>query len=164
MRGRVTAAVVFVALAVAASSASARPTRRAVDVQSLTVVASPNAPGAHRIRLKLIFRYEMRCNYPGVGPLVVTFPSALGLPKRFGAHSVKLAGKPVVAKRKGRRVTVTVPPPSGVLCGIVGPGSVKLVFTRKARLASPTRAGSYRFTARHEKRAFGAKLAIRPAG
>ena len=130
----------------------------------MTVAASPHSVGAHRVRLTLTLRYQMQCNYPGAGPLVVTFPSALKLPKGFGTHSVKLAGKSVVATRKGRHVTVTVPPPSGVLCGLVGPGSVKLVFTRKAKLANPARPGSYRFTARHEKRAFRAKLAIRPAG
>lgn len=126
----------------------------------MTVAASPHSAAAHRVRISLILRYEMQCGYPGAGPLVVTFPSAVQLPKRFGAHAVKLAGKPVAAKRRGRRVTVTVPPPKGVLCGMVGPGTVKLVFTRKAKLTNPARPGSYRFTARHEKHIFSAKLAI----
>lgn len=127
---------------------------------SMTVADSSHAAKAHRVRLTLTFRYEMQCGYPGAGPLVVTFPAALTLPKRFGAHAVELAGKAVRAKRKGHRVTVTVPPPSGVLCGMIGPGSLTLVFTRKAKLGNPARAGSYSFHATHLTRAFSAKLAI----
>src|SRR5262245_46161589 len=137
MRGGATAAFVFLAVLVGASSAGAASNGWAVGDESMTVAASPAAAGAHRVRLTLTFRYEMRCNYPGAGPLVVMFPSAAKLPRRFAANSVKLAGKPVAAKRQGRQVTVVVPPPSGVLCGAVVPGSFKLVFTRKAKLANP---------------------------
>ncbi len=130
----------------------------------MTVTASPRAANVHAVRLTATFRYEMQCSYPGAGPVVVTFPSALKLPKRFAAGSVKLAGKPVAVKVKGRRVTVTIAPPKGVLCGTLGPGSLTLVFTRKAKLQNPRRAGSYRFTAKHATHSFAAKLAIKPAG
>jgi hypothetical protein len=163
MRGGVGAtAIVFLALLVAASPAGAGSKPPSV-VPSMTVTASPRAARAHGIRLTLILRYEMQCNYPGAGPLVVTFPAALKLPKQFAAGAVKLAGKPVTAKVDGRHVTVTVAPHTGILCDVMGPGSLTLAFTRDARLASPARAGFYRFTATHRKRAFTARLAIKPA-
>jgi len=130
----------------------------------MTVTASPHTANAHRVRLAMTLRYRMQCNYPGAGPLVVTFPKALGVPKQLPAGAVQLAGKPIAAKVDGRQVTVTIKPPTGVLCGIVGPGLLKLVFTRKANLANPSRPGSYRFTATHTPHTFTAKLVIRPAG
>lgn len=161
MRGRGTvAALIFVSSLLAVPSAGAGSSRPSAP-DSLTVGASSHAAGAHRVRLTLTFRYEMRCNYPGAGPLVVTFPSAVKLPRRFEAGSVMLAGKPVAAERRRHHVTVTVPRPTGVLCGVVAPGSVKLVFTRNAKLANPMRSGSYRFGATHLTHDFSATLAIK---
>jgi len=159
MRGGVGAiAVVFVALLVAASPAGAGS-----KPPSMTVTASPHAAGAQGIRLTLTLRYEMQCNYPGAGPLVVTFPAALRLPQQFAAGAVELAGKQVAAKVDGRHVTVAVAPHTGILCDVMGPGSLTLVFTPAARLANPARAGYYRFRATHRKRTFTARLAIKPA-
>ena len=108
-------------------------------------------------------RYEMHCGYPGAGPLVVTFPRAVKLPQRLADGAVRLAGKPVVATVDGRHVTVSVAPHRGVLCNLMGPGSLKLVFTPAAGLANPARAGSYSFQATHGGRAFTARLRIKPA-
>ncbi len=130
----------------------------------MTVMASPHAAGAHAVRLTVTLRYEMQCDYPGVGPLVVTFPSAFKLPQRFASRAVKLAGKPIAAKVKGRLVTVTIPPHKGVLCNLMGPGSVTVAFTPAAKLANPAQAGSYGFKAGHGARTFTAKLAIEPVG
>lgn len=129
----------------------------------MTVTASPRTARAHGIRLTFTLRYEMHCGYPGRGPLVVTFPSALKLPQRFAAGTVKLAAKPIAARVQGRRVTVTVPPHKGVLCNLIGPGSVTLTFTRAAKLANPARAGFYSFGATHAGHTFAARLRIKPA-
>jgi hypothetical protein len=110
----------------------------------------------------MTLRYQMQCGYPGVGPLVVSFPRAVRLPKRFAAGAVRLSGKAIAATKAGRRVTVTIAPP-GQLCGLIGPGSLKLVFTRKANLVNPKRAGSYLFTATHRTHRFRAKLVIKSA-
>jgi hypothetical protein len=58
---------------------------------------------------------------------------------------------------------VTVPPPKGILCTMLGPGSVTLVFTRAAKLRNPARAGSYRFTATHAEHTFRARFAVKPS-
>src|SRR5581483_9242943 len=104
--------------------------------------------------------YEMQCGYAGAGPIVVSFPRAFTLPKRFTAGAVQLGGEPIPAAVDGREVTVTIAPRTGVMCDVIGPGSVALTFTRAARLANPAKKGSYRFTATHGKRAFAAALAI----
>jgi hypothetical protein len=153
-------AILAFPLAVPLSGASTPPG----DLPSMTVSAAPRTAGAHRVRVAITLRYTMQCGYPGAGPLVVTFPSAAKLPKRFTTGSVKLAGKAIAAKIKRRNVTVTVPQHQGVLCGTIGPGSVTILFTRAGKLVNPAKAGSYGFTAAHGKHTFKAELAITPAG
>ena len=156
MRGGVIATPILVSVLVAV------PLAGATANQSMTVTASPDVASAHPVRLTMTLRYQMQCGYPGVGPLVVTFPPAVRLPKRFAANAVRLSGKPIAATRAGRQVTVTIAPP-GKLCSLIGPGSLKLVFTRKAKLGNPKRAGSYRVTAAHAKHTFRATLVIKSA-
>jgi hypothetical protein len=161
MRGGVAAAVFFLAVLVGVPSAGAGANPRPIGA-SMTVAASPHTARAH-VRLKLTLRYEMRCGYPGAGRLVVTFPSALKLPKRFAAGAVRVAGKPLTAKVEGRTVTVTIPPPKGTLCNVVSLGSLAVTFTRAAKLVNPTQAGTYRLRAAHAGHHFTASLAITPA-
>jgi hypothetical protein len=160
MRGGVAAAVLVLAVLVAVPSAGAGESPRPFGA-SMTVTASPHTTRAHA-RLTLTLRYEMRCGYPGSGPLVVTFPSALKLPKRFAAGAVR-AGKSLAAKVEGRTVTATIPPPKGTLCNVVSLGSLAVTFTRAAKLVNPGQAGSYRFKAAHAGHHFTARLAITPA-
>jgi hypothetical protein len=163
MRGGVTAAVVLVSLLVAVPLAGAGSGQPPTLVPSMAVIASPHAAGADAIRLTVSLRYEMQCGYPGAGPLVVNFPSALKLPQRFVDGTVRLGGEAIAATVDGRQVTVTIPPHKGVLCDVMGLGSVTLAFTPAAKLANPARAGLYRFTATHRAHTFTAKLAIKPA-
>src|SRR5262249_26398246 len=109
MRGGLAAAFVFGVLLVAAQPAGARSSVAPVGTSSMSVIASPHTPSAHAVRLLVTLRYEMQCDYPGAGPLVVTFPAAVKLPHRLAAGTVKLAGKRIAATVDGRRVTVTVP-------------------------------------------------------
>jgi hypothetical protein len=162
MRGGVVAALVFLAVLVTVPSAGAKG-RPITPALSMTVSATPHAARAHGVRLTLTLRYEMQCDYPGAGPLVVTFPSALTLPQQFPAGAVEWGQKPLAAQVDGQRVTVTIPRHKGVLCDLMGPGSLTLTFTPTAKLANPARAGSYGFTATHARRTFTAKLAVKPA-
>lgn len=164
MRGGVAAAVIFLALLVAAPLADAGSSRPTAFASSMTVAASPHAAHAHGVRLTFTLRYVMQCGYPGAGPLVVTFPRAVKLPSQFPTSAVQLAGKSVAATVKGRHVTVKVAPHKGLMCNVMGPGSLRLAFMRSAALANPALPGSYRFTATHGTRDFTAKLAIKPAG
>lgn len=135
-----------------------------MGTSAMSVIASPQTPSAHPIRLLVTLQYDMQCDYPGAGPLVVTFPSTMKLPHRFASRTVKLSGKPTASTINGHRVTVTIPPPSGTLCSLRGPGSLKLTFTRAAKLANPARAGSFSFKATHDGHSFTARLAIKAAG
>lgn len=128
----------------------------------MTVAASPHVAGARGVRLTLTLQYVMRCANPGPGPLVVTFPAAMKLPKHFAPGAVKLAGKPVAAEVDGHQLTVTVARYRGIMCDMIGLGSVPLSFARSAKLANPAHAGTYQFKATHRGRAFTAKLPIKP--
>lgn len=158
MRGGIIATLVFAALLVSVVPATAG--QRVDDPQSMTLTASSHEASAQRVRLAVTLSYQMQCNYPGAGPLVITFPKAVKLPKHLASGAVTLAGKPIAAVVSGRQVTVTIKPHDGALCGIVGPGLLKLVFTPKAKLANPSRTGSYRFSATHAPHTFAAKLHI----
>ena len=162
MRGGIAAAFVFGVLLVGATPVGAASGPGMGAPSAMTVSASPHAAKAHAVRLTVTLRYEMQCGYPGAGPLVVTFPSALKLPQRFAAGAVELSGKATAATVNGRQVTVTIARHKGLLCDLMGPGSLTLTFTRAAKLGNPTRAGSYSFKASHGKRTFTAKLAIKP--
>jgi hypothetical protein len=163
VRGAIIATLIFASLLVATAPIAAGSSPPAAG-QSMTLTASSQATSAHHVRIAMTLHYEMQCNYPGAGPLVVTFPKALKVPKQLAAGAVQLAGKPIAATIDGRQVTVTIKPPTGALCGVMGPGILKLVFTRKANLANPRRPGSYRFAATHITHDFTAKLAIKSAG
>ena len=128
----------------------------------MAVTAAPRMAGAHGVRLTLILHYYMQCGYAGAGPVAVTFPTALKLPKQFATGAVTLAGKSVNASVDGHQVTVNVPRHKGQLCDLMGRGSLTLSFARAAKLANPAHAGSYRFKATHGQRAFAAELAIKP--
>jgi hypothetical protein len=129
----------------------------------MTVAASSHVAGARGVRLALTLQYVMRCANPGPGPLVVTFPSAMKLPKQFAPGAVRLAGKPVAVAVDRHQLTVMVAPHKGILCDMIAIGPLTLSFARSAKLANPAQAGSYRFKATHRERAFTARLSIRPA-
>jgi hypothetical protein len=160
MRGGVAAVSVFLALLVAVPLAAAGLRKPTPVAQSLTVTASPHAAAAKAVRLTVTLRYEMQCNYAGAGPLVVTFPAALKLPAHPAAGTVQLDGKTVAPLVQGRRVTVLVPPHQGIMCDVMGPGSLALTFPRGAKLVNPAQAGSYRFSATHANKAFTGTLTI----
>jgi hypothetical protein len=159
----VAAAVLGGVLAMAQSAGASGPPTGAMS-PSMTVTPSTHVARAHGVRLTVTLRYEMQCGYAGAGPLVVTFPSGLRLPQRLASGAVELAGKPVAATLEGQQVTVTVPRHKGMLCDLMGPGSVTVTFTQGAKLANPSQAGSYSFKASHGRRSFTAKLTVKPAG
>ena len=129
----------------------------------MAIAASSHKRGARGVRLTFTLHYWMQCEYPGAGPLVLTFPKAVKLPAQLASGAVQLAGKPVASQVDGRQVTVMVAPHTGILCDLMSRGSLRLAFTSLANLSNPTRAGSYRFAARHGQLALTATLTIKPA-
>ena len=84
------------------------------------------------------------------------------MPTTFPDGPVLVDGDPVAAKAAGTRVTVAIAH-QGVICDVLGPGTLRLVFTPRAGLGNPVRAGSYRVTATHARHSFSAVLRSRPS-
>jgi hypothetical protein len=144
-----------------ASAASSSPIKKIAPLETgLTVATVPATAGAHHVRLTATFRYPMQCGYPGAGPLVVVLPKAAVVPAVLPSGSVLLGGKPIAARAAGSQITVTIPPPTGPMCNVIGPGVLRLTFTAKAGLGNPPKPGKYRVGATHARRSFSAALTI----
>jgi len=126
-----------------------------------TVTASTRSAGAKNVTVTLILRYEMQCGSPGAGPVVVTLPAAEQVPASLPRRSVLVAGKPGAVSLAGHRVSVALPKPPQILCDVLGPGTLPIVFTRAAGLGNPAQPGTYTFTAVRAKQRFSARLTIR---
>jgi hypothetical protein len=128
----------------------------------LVVTASPAFAGARHVRLTVSLHYEMQCGYSGAGPLTVTLPASISLPGTLPAGAVLVGGKATAATLAGTRVTVQIAPHAGVMCDVIGPGVLQLVFTPQAGLGNPAHSGSYRVAAVHGRHSFSTELTITP--
>lgn len=114
-----------------------------VPALALTVMLATHAAGASPVAIGLRATYVMQCSWPG--PQVdVVFPSAERLPPRFAKASVLVDGKPPASvTRTGSTVSLRIARPSGVMCDVMGPGTVRIAFTRSARICNPLHPGRY---------------------
>jgi hypothetical protein len=53
-----------------------------------------------------------------------------------------------------------VPPHKGMMCDVIGPASLPLVFKKDAGLDNPSSPGTYKLAATHGKRAFTTSIRI----
>jgi hypothetical protein len=103
----------------------------------------------------------MTCGQPGPGPVVVTLPAAMHVPRAIAAAAVLVQAKPARSVSvAGHAVTVALPKPPQVTCMSIGPGVLRLAFTAAAGLRNPAAAGTYTVRARLPKGAFVARLSI----
>ena len=129
---------------------------------SATIVASPAVRGARPAALSLGLHYEMLCAQPGRGPVIVALPSALRIPAAFPTSAVLVNGKAAPAVRvTGHVVTVSLQPIDKFVCQSFVPGTLRIGFTRLARLGNPRHAGTYAVRARVGSHSFVARLVIR---
>lgn len=130
-----------------------------------SVVASPARAGTRPVTLTLKLHYEMVCGRPGKGPLVVTLPRAMRVPRTIGRTAVLLQGKaPTSVRVDGRVVTIGVPVPTGISCFSITMGTLTTTFTRRAQLGTPRAPGTYAVLARIGSRSFTARLAVGTEG
>lgn len=109
---------------------------------ALAVLLSTHAAGAS-VQVTLRATYVMQCGWPGPQVRVV-FPSAERVPARIPRGSVLVDGKaPASLTRTGSAVSLRIARPSGVMCDAMGPGTVRIEFTRSAHIGNPARAGRY---------------------
>lgn len=114
---------------------------------TLTAVALPARAGARPMQLTLTERAELQCGRVGPGPIVVTLPAGERWPATIPAAAVSVNGTaPTAVTRDGRAVALTMPRPGGVICDVIGPGTVTVRFRRSALLGNPGKPGLYTVT------------------
>jgi hypothetical protein len=105
--------------------------------------AAGEATGAATIRLHA----ELQCGRLSARSVTVHLPAAMKVPGTIAASAVLVGGKPAATvKSAGSTVAITMPVPKGVTCMVLGPGTVAVTFTARARLHNPAKAGSYAFS------------------
>ena len=127
----------------------------------MTVALSSTRAGADPVVVTLQLDYEMQCGYPGPGPVIVKFPAQERLPKVLPAGAVLVNGSREPASLEvANAVSVTLPPAPAIMCDVIGPGRLTIVFGRSAGLGNPARAGAYTAGAMREAAAFSARFAV----
>jgi hypothetical protein len=113
------------------------------------------------VKLTLVARYEMRCNTPGPGTLVVVLPAKEKQPRRIAASAVTLDGRSAPAvKTRLHTVSITLPGPHGITCNVMAPGKLTVVFKPAAGLGNPAAPGVYPLTVRKGEVALKATFRI----
>ncbi len=111
--------------------------------------------GARRVAVWLTLRYEMQCGWPGTGPLTVTFPSGMQVPSRIARTALSVNGRaPSRIGHERQRLTIALLSHPEVICDVIGPGTLRVRFSRGAGLGNPTLPGRYVLVATVAKHAF----------
>lgn len=150
MRGRLATALVLAAAA-APTVAAAPPSPVPGGPISLgtkasaTALAEPATHGALPVELVLTLRTELHCGRLNGRSIIVTVPTAVHVPDSIARTSVRVGGgAPAAVAVSGHTVALSMPQPAGVVCNVIAPGAVKIVFLRAAGLGNPTTAGPHR--------------------
>jgi hypothetical protein len=133
-----------------------------IPAPTMSVALSSARGGARPIVLTLRVHYEMQCSWPGPGSLQFRFPAGM-LPTRLPAGAVLVNGKAAstaTSSASPRDVAVGLPPRPQIMCDVIGPGTVTVVFTRAARIGNPKAPGSYLLRGSHAADRFTGRLAI----
>ena len=126
----------------------------------IAIVLSSHATAARPVAVALRTTMSLQCDWPGPA-LDVVFPAAERLPKAIPRSAVLVDGKPPTGVvRSGRTVSLSVVRPQ-VLCDAIGPATVRVTFTRAARLGNPKRAGAYAITVGHGGQAARGSFVVR---
>jgi len=131
---------------------------------SAAITVSPPRAGATAVVVKLVLGYEMQCGYPGPGPVVVTLPPGERVGRTLARSAVVVDGRPAVSVAvSGRTVTIGLAPAPQVMCDVIGPGRLTVLFLASAGLGNPPRAGSYTVRAARGSASFSAVFSISAA-
>jgi hypothetical protein len=144
------------ALAVLATSASA-----AMQVGAAAGVATPSTAGAKPARLKVSLTLELQCAKPGPAAIVVSLPGAWHVPKTVARTAVWVDGShPKALTVSGHTLTLAPVAPTGT-CTVIAPGTIRVKFTRAAKLGNPGKAGRYTVHASIGTQTFSAPVSIK---
>lgn len=146
------------ALAVLATSASA-----AAPVGGATAVAAPQAAGARPAALKVSLSLELRCAKPGPAAISVSLPRAWRVPKAVARTAVWIDGSHPEGVSVSNHALMLRPVAPPGTCTVMAPGTIKVKFTRAAKLGNPRKAGRYTVRASIGRQDFSARVSIKPA-
>jgi hypothetical protein len=133
-----------------------------IPADAATVALSSPRAGARPVVVAVQLHYEMQCGWPGPGTVTIRFPAAMVVPDPIRAAGVLVDGKPATRLvSHGHQEVVSLPPRKGILCDVIGPGVLKITFTRAARVGNPKAPGTYALTAQHGAMGFTARFAVR---
>ena len=134
-------------------------------LDTVSATLSSSHAGARPVALTLAIRMEVQCGRLVGGTLAVRLPAQERLPAKVASGAVLVGGKPSGAVAvAGHTLTVSIPRPRGMMCDVIGPGTVTLVLTRAANLGNPKNAGTYPLVVARGAQQFKTTLTISPAG
>jgi len=156
----VSAAVCGAALATGAAAVAAPPGAEGSDWASASL-SSVHA-GARPVALVVSLHTELQCGQLRGGALALTFPAAARLPRTISASAIAVDGKqPLSVKLANRTLSITMAPPVGAICDVIGEGTAKIAVSRAARVGNPPAAGTYKLVVHYRTEAIPAKLKIK---
>lgn len=117
---------------------------------------------ARPVELRLSLEVELQCGRLQGRSILVALPAAMHVASSIPRSAVLVNGRPVAALSvTGHSVGLTTRPASGgVICDVMAPGKVSIVFTRAAGLGNPGAAGTYTVTLRAGRTSGMAHLSI----
>jgi hypothetical protein len=134
---------------------------QATAVPATTALSSSKA-GAKHVTLTVSLITGLQCGrLMGSRTLVVTMPAKAKLPHTVAASAVTVGGKAVSrVSIAGPAVTISIPPPRGMICDSITVGIATIVFLPAAGLGNPRAPGTYTVRIAHGNDAFAAPLKI----
>jgi hypothetical protein len=146
------------AFAVLTTSAAA-----AIPVGGAAAAATPQAAGAKPAGLRVSLSLELRCAKPGPAAITVSLPRAWRVPKTVARTAVWIDNShPDGVTVSHNTLTLQPAAPPGT-CTVIAPGTIKVKFTRAAKLGNPRTAGRYTVRASIGTQNFSARVSIKPA-
>ena len=126
-------------------------------------VATPHTAGAKPAALTVALRLELRCDKPGPAAIAISLPRAWRVPKAIARRAVWIdKSHPDGVSVSHHTLTLQPKTPKGT-CTVIAPGTIKVRFTRAAKLGNPRTAGRYRVRASIGTKKFSARVSIKPA-
>jgi hypothetical protein len=151
MRARAIVIAAAAILVPAAAGATPKPISPIVigGLGAATAAVEPSRAGARPVTLTLTIEVELQCGRLQHGPIVVSLPEKMRLGASLARTAVLLDGKPsATVSLTGHSVGIGVPPRAGIVCDVMSPGKLEIVFTPAAHFGNPPAPGRYAVTIR----------------
>src|SRR5262249_5455842 len=104
---------------------------------------------------------DLRCGKPGPAAIAVSLPGAWRVPKTIARKAVWIdSSHPDAVTVSGHTLTLKPNAPTGT-CTVIAPGTIKVKFTRAAKLGNPSKAGRYLVRASVGGQKFSARVSIK---